>query len=831
MIKRKLTLLTIILLIANIQLFALKSPAVIETETFEKDINLLNKKNIIIDKVTPSKITVYIDDKELNKLRNIGLNIYRIPYRAKEYADSLYQATKDSKNPMWFYHDYNEMTAELDSIANAYPDITKLISIGQSVQGRELWFMKITDNPDYEEDEPEFKYIANMHGDEPPGREFCIYLIHWLVENYGVDIRATKLVNEAEIWIMPSMNPDGFELHQRCNANGIDLNRDFPDRITDPINTPDGRALETQAVMNWAFEQSSVLSANLHTGALVVNYPYDSAENFNPHYEPTPDDSLFIDISEAYSIHNTPMWNSPYFYHGITNGAAWYVIYGGMQDWNYVWMGDFEVTIEQSNPKWPNASWLQQGWLENQESMITYMEFVFKGIRGIVTDSTTGEPLFATVKMVGNDHEVFTDPDVGNYHRMLSPGVYDITVSSYGFIPQTITNITVLDTGATRVDVELQEAQIIDITGTVRDGDTSTPIGNATVQIMDSVHDPVQTDFTGFYAIDNVLEGTYTFKVSAAGYSTLTEEITVTQDNNVIDFELFAPYLFWNFEPDDGGFTSNDPSGWQWGEPSAGGITAYSGIKVWATNLSGFYIDNAHWYLDSPEFLVPNNSNLLFYHYYDFEGSDKTLWDGGNVKISTDGGTIFNLITPIGGYDGTISALGQQGFGGSNGDWEPVEFDLGTYADDNVIIRWHFASDGSQHNYYGWYVDDVAIIELAGVDDPAHGNELILHQNFPNPFTESTTISYNATTRLLRQLADTSWQANSHELSRIKIYNVKGQLVRELLPVPPSPSLPVSVTWDGKDMEQKSVSSGVYFYQVQTKNYSSEIKKMIYLQK
>ena len=64
------------------------------------------------------------------------------------------------------YHDYNELTEFLVNISNTYPSITNLISIGQSVQGRELWVLEISDNPGVNEVEPEFRYIANMHGDE-----------------------------------------------------------------------------------------------------------------------------------------------------------------------------------------------------------------------------------------------------------------------------------------------------------------------------------------------------------------------------------------------------------------------------------------------------------------------------------------------------------------------------------------------------------------------------------------------------------------------------------------------------------------------------------------
>lgn len=188
------------------------------------------------------------------------------------------------------------------------------------------------------------------------------------------------------------------------------------------------------------------------------------------------------------------------------------------------------------------------------------------------------------------------------------------------------------------------------------------------------------------------------------------------------------------------------------------------------------------------------------------------MWDGGNVSISTNGGSSFGLLTPVGGYDGNISALGEQGYGGTRDEWTLAQFSLESYKNQEIVLRWHFGSDYSQHDYYGWYVDDVAIIELAGVDDPAHGNELVLHQNFPNPFNGSTTIAFS----IPKNIKDPTF----------KIYNLKGQLVLQSL----LGGQETSLIWNGKDMDEKPVTSGVYFYQIQSKNYSSEIKKMIYLQ-
>ncbi|MFQ5804965.1 MAG: M14 family zinc carboxypeptidase [Phycisphaerae bacterium] len=353
------------------------------------------------------------------------------------------------------YRTYSQIGTFLQGVADDHPDITRFYSLGQSEEGRHIWALQISDNPDLEEDEPEFRYISTMHGDEWVGNEMCLYFIDHLTDNYGIDQHITDLVDEIDIWIVPLMNPDGYIRVQRYNAHGVDLNRDFPDPYTSPNNTPDGRAAETAVIMNWSFASSFMLSANMHTGALVVNYPFDNNASGSSVYTPTPDDDLFIWISEEYARHNLPMWNSPYFYHGITNGAAWYAIAGGMQDWNYHYMGSDEVTLELSDAKIPPASQLPTYWSQNRESMLAYMETCLIGVRGVVNAADGGEPLAATVTVIGRAHEVYTDPDVGDYHRMVLPGTYDLRFEADGYDPLTVTNVVVSGGPATRRDAAL----------------------------------------------------------------------------------------------------------------------------------------------------------------------------------------------------------------------------------------------------------------------------------------------------------------------------------------------------------------------------------------
>ncbi len=352
------------------------------------------------------------------------------------------------------YPTYDQIVAQLQAREAAFPALARAVNIGPSSTNKNLWAIKITDNPDVQEDEPEFRYISTMHGDEVTGVVMCLNLIDHLLNNYGTDPRVTNLVNEVEIWIMPCMNPYGYTNNTRYNAGGVDLNRNFPEGTLGQPNSTAGRQVETATIMNWAFGQSFVLSANFHGGALVANYPFDN-DGMGSVYSPTPYDDLFVYISKKYSQTNLPMWNNPSFQpYGITNGADWYAIDGGLQDWSYRYMGCNDITIEISNTKSPAYTQMPTFWNDNRESMLAYMEQCLIGVRGIVTGEDTGLPLAATVSIVGRNHNIFTDPDVGDYHRMVLPGSYQVRFEAAGY-DTVVRPVTVLEGAATRLDIAL----------------------------------------------------------------------------------------------------------------------------------------------------------------------------------------------------------------------------------------------------------------------------------------------------------------------------------------------------------------------------------------
>lgn len=110
------------------------------------------------------------------------------------------------------YDDYDSLTMLFKKLQRDYPTLARLHSVGRSVRNRELWALEINSNVNNRTElTPMFKYVANMHGDESVGRQLTIYLARYLLDNYGKDERVTRLVNSTDIYLMPSMNPDGYE--------------------------------------------------------------------------------------------------------------------------------------------------------------------------------------------------------------------------------------------------------------------------------------------------------------------------------------------------------------------------------------------------------------------------------------------------------------------------------------------------------------------------------------------------------------------------------------------------------------------------------------------
>jgi hypothetical protein len=248
---------------------------------------------------------------------------------------------------------------------------------------------------------------------------------------------AATLTSGLEIWINPLANPDGMYRNSdtiiypvRTNSNGYDLNRNFPDPAA--VTSPPLQK-ETRDMISFMEKNHFALSVSLHSGSEVVNYPWDRWTKLHA------DDNWFHDISRRYAdtvhMHAEPSYMT-FLDNGVTRGALWYIITGGRQDFMTYSLGGREVTIEIDDTKQTPGSNLEAMWDWNSRSLLHYIEEALYGVRGIVTDASTGSPLSAKIFITGHDSDsshVYSDTLTGEFNRYLAPGTYSLTFSCPGY--------------------------------------------------------------------------------------------------------------------------------------------------------------------------------------------------------------------------------------------------------------------------------------------------------------------------------------------------------------------------------------------------------------
>uniref|UniRef100_A0AAF5PMP8 Peptidase M14 domain-containing protein n=1 Tax=Wuchereria bancrofti TaxID=6293 RepID=A0AAF5PMP8_WUCBA len=348
-------------------------------------------------------------------------------------------------------HTNEEILNELTSLHEKYPNITYLYEIGKSVQGRSLIVLAIGKYPmKHSPGIPEFKYVANIHGNEISGRELLLCLANILVINYGKNEVLTRLVNRTRIHLLPTMNPDGFTvaipgkyawLQGRTNAANVDLNRDFPRRLNPTVIR--NVQPETTAIMRWTRSIPFVLSANLHDGSLVVNFPYDD-DKIEGIEAKTGDHELFVVLSYLYARAHRYMWKKgprcinqydDNLDEGITNGNKWYRVSGGMQDWNYVFANCFELTIEMSCVKYSTDEQLKQIWDEHKFALISFIEKIHNTISGFVLDEINGIGIPNVQISINNIGKTVLSSTDGDFWRLVIPGNYNVTFQHFRYEP------------------------------------------------------------------------------------------------------------------------------------------------------------------------------------------------------------------------------------------------------------------------------------------------------------------------------------------------------------------------------------------------------------
>jgi len=252
------------------------------------------------------------------------------------------------------YFTWQELLDELDLMAATYPGlITARSSIGTSIEGRSIDFVRVSNDPNTDQDKPEVLYNAVHHAREPGGISQMVFFLWYLLEHYGTDAEVTHLLDTRELYFVPCVNPDGYVYNEttdpggggmwrknrRDNGDGsfgVDLNRNYgwdwgldddgssPDPFSDvyrgsaPFSEP-----ETQAMRDFCNAHQFRAALNYHTYHNLLIHPWDAVPDLL-----TVDSALFEEHARLLTRNNG-------YAHGTTNQVLFYLTNGGSDDWMY----------------------------------------------------------------------------------------------------------------------------------------------------------------------------------------------------------------------------------------------------------------------------------------------------------------------------------------------------------------------------------------------------------------------------------------------------------------------------------------------------------------
>ncbi len=413
------------------------------------------------------EIRLVVNDKELSKLKKAGHQI-QIIRKGSPLKERL--KTSDLKSLPTGYQSLEEMYAQMQEVATAYPDIAKLIDVTSAYdmpatfEGRHLYILKISDNVNQEEDEPDVLIVSNHHAREVVTPVIALHAIEQLTSNYGTEPEVTSLVNNHEIWIAPTWNPDGYNYMYHVDdmwrknrrvgeyGIGVDQNRNYPflwdsdhsgstDMSSNIYKGPSaGSEPETQTMITFSEDQRFEKVMDFHSsGRQVLWGYYDPNHPFDAYLQ---SEALNLAMSTSYfgtdNIRRPSSNGEHYQWQLGKNGSQAFLI-----ETHTEFSPSYESAQEEAVQVWQGIKWF----LERKIPL-----------SGHITDSITGEPLEASIGFKGiyfqNDEANFSDKRYGYYHQFCPPGTFTMRFSAEGY-----TNVekemTIFEDSALKYDLKL----------------------------------------------------------------------------------------------------------------------------------------------------------------------------------------------------------------------------------------------------------------------------------------------------------------------------------------------------------------------------------------
>lgn len=363
--------------------------------------------------------------------------------RATEQGGGEYAAQDDKTTPEPLaYHTYETMLAQIQQYEVDNPEICRVHDLGVSSDGKtHMWAVKVSDNVEKEEDEPNVLLTGAIHGNERPAPEMALYTLDHLLK----DKKHGKLISETQIWIIPIMNTAGHVANRRQNANGVDLNRGFPADWTN--DSLEGLEVETRNLIENFYRKRAhvVAGIDLHTFGQVYLLPYARTRD-----DPADNAALRV-LAErmAQTAGYKPVKLTDFIRRTVQGGGA---------DYRYGKYGTFYYGLELGTSHSPPESTLGGLCERNLPGVLMMMNRVrYATLTGHVTKN--GTPVVATVSVAGIDRAdtlrmpYKSDSEFGRYFRILLPGTYDVTFERDG--DKIVKNdVTIVSDRQTIVDVE-----------------------------------------------------------------------------------------------------------------------------------------------------------------------------------------------------------------------------------------------------------------------------------------------------------------------------------------------------------------------------------------
>jgi hypothetical protein len=604
------------------------------------------------------------------------------------------------------YFTYQEAINKIDSLAILYPNIvTVKQAIGNytTTEGKNIYWLKISDNPNTDEPEPEILYNSIHHAREACSLSQLIYYMYYLCENYNSNSHIKYLVDNIEMYFVPIVNPDGYLYNQTTNPNGggmwrknrrnngggtwgVDLNRNYglgwgfnnsgssPNANSDTYRGTSGFSEpETQAIRDFCNAHQFKFAVNYHTYSNLIVYPWG-------YLGKNCDDSL------AYREFSSELTKYNAYKYGTDLETVGYSTTGSSDDWMY---GDviskpliFAMTPEVGNSTdgfWPALNRILPLCEESNYMNITVAEFLLK---------------YAKL-------------------RDVTPRLSNTMTNS---IKYTITRLGLENPATFNVSITAL-SPFVSVTGAPKTYSALT-LG---VPQLDSI------SYTLSGSVPNNSELKFVLSVSN-GINSHDDTVSVFYGNvqNIMNDNCTS-------------FANWTNSGW-----ALDNTQFYSSGSSFAENASGAYTGN-----QTKELSTASSINLT--DALRAELNYKTKWELENsydyvaISVSEDNGISWNVLcTPYTQITANTNLGTDVVYTGVVSDWVQEIVNLDAYIGKNILLQWLFKSDAGL-NMQGFNMDDVVINKIVktGLGTSAVYDENI-HSIYPNPASDELNILLNS---------------------------------------------------------------------------------------